>query len=203
MDNATRWKQEIKKLPIEDRKRDIVLAAARLFHRTGFHNTSMRDIAEEAGLAKGSIYHYFKRKDEILYFVLEEWVAMLSDRHDARVDEGANPSELIEGVISDIFELMAEHRGHVAAFFESYRDLADQDRSVVRDHRLIYRAKIEEAFRRGIKSGEFKEVDVKLATLALFGMCNWAYRWYTPDGPYSAKHVASQFWLLFRDGVGP
>lgn len=202
MDTTDRWKRHVKKLPADERKRDIMLVAARLFHESGYHNTSMNDVAKAAGIAKPTLYHYFRSKEEILSLVLHEWVVVLSERHDNRVHAGTGPSELIEGVISDIFELMAVYRGHVAAFFESYRDLAAQDQRDLRDQRLIYRAKIEDAFLRGIKIGEFREIDVKLATLALFGMCNWGYRWFAPDGPQSPKRIAEVFWSLLRDGIG-
>lgn len=161
----------------------------------------MNDVALAAGVAKPTLYHYFRSKDEILVMVLDEWIDLLAGRHAERVDEGAPPRAQIEGVIADIFGYMDSHRGHVAAFFESYRELPDDARVGVRRRRLEYRRRIELAFTEGIASGDFRAVDVQLATLALFGMCNWSYRWYSPDDGLSPKRVAAQFWDLLERGV--
>ena len=64
-------------VPLTEEKRDhvrrhIFQAASKLFIRNGFHETSMRQIAEEAGMGKSTIYGYFPRKEEILLFFIEE-----------------------------------------------------------------------------------------------------------------------------------
>jgi AcrR family transcriptional regulator len=60
-----------------DRRRDLVDAAARVFARKGFHASRVGDIAEEAGVAHGLLYHYFRSKEEVLETIFRETWGLL------------------------------------------------------------------------------------------------------------------------------
>jgi TetR/AcrR family transcriptional regulator, fatty acid metabolism regulator protein len=61
-----------KAAPAIDKRRQILDAAVRVFARQGFHSTRVADIADEAGVAYGLVYHYFKSKDEVLNELFSE-----------------------------------------------------------------------------------------------------------------------------------
>jgi TetR/AcrR family fatty acid metabolism transcriptional regulator len=91
-------------LAAQDRRRAILAAAVRVFARQGFHASRVSDIAEEAGVAYGLVYHYFSSKDQILdTLFLERWSLMLAAIEDAdRAHEG--PREKLAAVASFIVE---------------------------------------------------------------------------------------------------
>ena len=63
-----------------DRRRELVDAAVRVFARSGFHGSRVGDIAEEAGVAHGLLYHYFRSKDEVLETIFREtWSGLVSE----------------------------------------------------------------------------------------------------------------------------
>jgi AcrR family transcriptional regulator len=63
----------------EEKRRQILDAAVRVFGRRGFHTSRVGDIAEEAGVAHGLLYHYFSSKDEVLATIFREnWAELLS-----------------------------------------------------------------------------------------------------------------------------
>ena len=63
-----------------DRRRELLDAAARVFARKGFHTARVGDIAEEAGVAHGLLYHYFRSKDEVLETIFREtWTELVAD----------------------------------------------------------------------------------------------------------------------------
>jgi AcrR family transcriptional regulator len=67
------------KAPPVDKRRQILDAAIRVFARQGFHATRVSDIADEAGVAYGLVYHYFRSKDEVLNeLFVERWSLLLS-----------------------------------------------------------------------------------------------------------------------------
>jgi hypothetical protein len=70
------------------------------------------------------------------------------------------------------------HPGYVRAFMDHYAELEDTQREEMRDRRREYFTRITDIFRAGMEKGEFRQIDVDLATLAFVGMCNWAYKWY-------------------------
>ena len=67
--------------PAVDKRRLILDAAVRVFARQGFHTCRVSDIADEAGVAYGLVYHYFDSKDQILdTLFLERWDILLRQR---------------------------------------------------------------------------------------------------------------------------
>lgn len=183
------------------RRREIVRVAAILFDEQGYHQTSMEDIAEAVGIRKPSLYYYFKSKDELLFWIHEEFVDWLLERHDARLKLPLTATQLVHEMIADILELMETHRGHVRVFFEHYRELADEHKAKIKRKRDRYHAMVEEFVRRGIETGEFRPVDARLTTLAIFGAANWAYQWYLSDGRLRPREIAYVFSDLLLNGL--
>lgn len=186
---------------VRSRREEIIQLAAELFDRSGYAQASMRDIAQAAGIAKPTLYHYFASKDEILHGIHEEFIELLLQRQQQRIDSGASPQQRLRGAMGDILELMRTHRGHVRVFFEHHRELSPQQQRASRLKRDRYEQLIEQAFRDGIAEGSLRVPDAKLAALALFGISNWAYQWYRDGGPLSTQQLADAFWSMLSEGI--
>ena len=180
----------------------MIREAASLFDRRGYHLASMEDIADAVGVRKPTLYHYFGSKDEILFWIHEEFIDQLIERQERRADAAMPVEQLVLEVMSDILELMDTHRGHVRVFFEHHRELPAAEHAAIAAKRATYEAAVAATIERGIEEGVFRPVDVKLATLALFGMCNWAYQWYRSEGPLRSREIAYVFWDVLLNGVG-
>ena len=92
------------KAPPVDKRRQILDAAIRVFARQGFHATRVSDIADEAGVAYGLVYHYFRSKDEVLNeLFVERWSLLL-----AAIEEtdrtGETPREKLGAVAAFIVD---------------------------------------------------------------------------------------------------
>ena len=92
------------KAPPVDRRRQILDAAIRVFAQQGFHSCRVSDIADEAGVAYGLVYHYFSSKDEVLNELFSErWSLMLAAIDEA--DRGnASPREKLAAVATFIID---------------------------------------------------------------------------------------------------
>jgi TetR/AcrR family transcriptional regulator, cholesterol catabolism regulator len=186
-----------------DRRRAAIIAlAAKLFDEHGYANVSMEQIALAAGLAKPSLYHYFRGKDEILRGIHETFIDILLERHEQRQQLDLSPALLILGAMTDIYGLMETHRGHVRVFFEHHRELPDSVREEIRVKRDRYQQQIRESIERGIEDGQFRDVDPEAATLAVFGICNWAYQWWRPGSGADPALTAQKMWDLVMRGLG-
>src|SRR5205085_8008011 len=87
----------------EDKRRLILDAAVRVFASKGYHTSRVGDIAEEAGVAHGLLYHYFASKDEVLETIFKEhWTALL-DRVHAAEQTGDDPVEQLRGITHAMF----------------------------------------------------------------------------------------------------
>jgi TetR/AcrR family transcriptional regulator, cholesterol catabolism regulator len=186
----------------EDKPALIVETAARLFDTAGYSNTSMDAIAREVGLAKPTLYHYFRGKSDILIEIHETFIDPLIESQVTRLAQDATPKEQLVGAMTDILSLMEHRRGHVRVFFEHHRELPSASkRSLVR-RRARYQEMMADIFRDGTRAGEFREVDPESAALAVFGMCNWAYQWWTPGKGLSPEVEAKRFASMLIDGIG-
>ena len=183
------------------KRNQVVDKAAELFDAAGYHNTGVADIAAAAGISKPTLYHYFAGKDEILFWIHEDFMEKLIERQEKRGRISMAPSACILELIADMLEMTATRPG-VRVFHEHLRELRDDQQQLVRDKRERYQNMVEDVIRDGVASGEFRAVDPRLTTLALFGMVTWAYQWFRPDGPLGSREIAYFFCDIFLQGLG-
>jgi TetR/AcrR family transcriptional regulator, fatty acid metabolism regulator protein len=152
----------------EEKRRLILDAAVRVFARSGFHTSRVGDIAEEAGVAHGLLYHYFSSKDEVLETVFREQWGVLVDRLEA-IEKSGEPA--------------ADQLRHVAALvLRNYRHNPDVIRVLVREiarspevqariGELVKPiAAVERIIERGQASGELRrDLDAQFAAVAFYG----------------------------------
>lgn len=185
------------------RRREIVSTAAQLFDVSGYSNTTMDEIAQALGIAKPTLYHYFSSKEQILRSIHEEFIDLLIARHHARLAAAAlGNDQLLLEAMADVLELMETHRGHVRVFFENHRELSSTARHEILAKRDAYQAMVQATIEGGIRDGVFRDTNAELATLAAFGMCNWAYQWFRSGGPLRPREIAYHFWGYLVHGLG-
>jgi AcrR family transcriptional regulator len=153
---------------VEDKRRQLLDAAVRVFARKGFHASRVGDIAEEAGVAHGLLYHYFKSKDQVLEAVFSENWSLLIARIES-VEETDEPA--------------ADQLRHVAAIvLRTWLHLPDVVRVVIqefgRSPELAERIgeltlpidAIQRVIKRGVERGEFrKDIDPVFAATVVYG----------------------------------
>jgi len=123
---------KLKPEELEARRQEIIEAARACFLRGGFHQTTIQDICDEAGLSKGGLYTYFKAKDEILVAVMEQSLEVSLQRAMTAADTAATPLEkldriavaLTEGLVSG--EIAAGHSSQL--FLEVWAEASKDDR---------------------------------------------------------------------------
>lgn len=101
--------------PIRTTRDRIVEAAARLFTSKGFHQTSIDEIAQEAGVAKGSVYYHFPGKDNLLVSVIQEGVKLIREAVDGRLDEVDDAMARLLIVLGTAYDVLMEY--HALARF--------------------------------------------------------------------------------------
>ena len=90
--------------PAPDKRRAILDAAIKVFARQGFHSARVSDVAAEAGVAYGLVYHYFDSKDQMLNELFSERWALLLDASREMRESQASPRDKLAGVASFIVE---------------------------------------------------------------------------------------------------
>ncbi len=106
----TRTKPRIRKRRKDARPQELIEAALQAFARKGFAGTKMDDIAELAGVAKGTVYLYFETKDALFEAVVRENISPLFERLDVMTDDvPGSTTELLVAVIERIYAELIDH----------------------------------------------------------------------------------------------
>jgi AcrR family transcriptional regulator len=184
------------------RRVQIREVAASLFDLSGYRDTSMDRIAEEVGIKKASLYYYFPSKDQLLIEMHDEMIERIIGSHEARLEAGDHSaSDLLLGMMTDVISLQETHPGALRVFFEHFKEIPEAERARVMERRTTYERYLREQLQRGIDEGEFKPLDIRLATFAILGMANWSYQWFRPGGSATAEQVAQAFWTMLSGGI--
>lgn len=168
-------------------------AAARVFHAHGYANASVKDIANELGILKGSLYHYIDTKEDLLFRVLE------SVHHDVEeiLDEVAAapalaPLERLHLYVARQVEFNARNIMRVALYDSDVERLTAERRAVIHAHRRRHEqfvtALIADAQADGTASTRH---GARALANYVFGSIIWVYRWYRPDSALDAEGLAA------------
>lgn len=188
--------------PLTRRQLEIVRSAAQLFETKGYHQTVIDDIAQAVGVQKGTIYHYFSSKSEILFWVHEAFIQDVYQRQLQRSKLGGlTEREELAQIILDVVEVVHSKGSNVRVFFEYYRELSLDHQLRIRTVRASYTALVKDVIVRGMCSGVFQIKDAEMATFAFFGTVNWAYQWYRPEQRLSKRQVADALWRFAIGGL--
>jgi AcrR family transcriptional regulator len=161
---------------LAERREQILAAATEVFVRKGIHESSIRDIAREAGVADGTVYLYFKDKDDLLREVLVRLPAMLFTSAlggDAllAVGEELDDQTLLAGILRAGFALGEHYADHLRFFFAAVQTVGpDLRRTVFRSLNdqvfPIFRAYVQQRTQQGI----FRDLDPLVLSRVLSGM---------------------------------
>src|SRR4051812_33583921 len=149
----------------------------------------MRDIAVAADLSPGNLYHYFKGKDELLYFCQHRTLdRLLASLADARRGRAPLADRLRTLAAAHVLCLLDEMQGSAAHF--ELDALPKRLRAAVVAKRDRYERGVRALVADGIRTGALNAPDAPLATRAFLGALNWTAQWFRPDGPDAPQRVA-------------
>jgi len=151
-----------------DKRRVLLEAAVRVFARRGFHAARVGDIAEEAGVAHGLLYHYFSSKEEVLETIFSEtWADLLAAVRD--VEESGEPArEQLRQVAAILLRSWRRDPDLVRVLVRGVARSSELDRRVGDVGDAF--AAIERIVRRGQEAGELRpELDARLTSVIFYG----------------------------------
>jgi AcrR family transcriptional regulator len=151
------------------RKNQILDAAMVVFARSGFHDARMDDIVQESGLSKGTLYWYFKSKEEIITAISQRLFATDIKQVESLLNAEGTVSERLQQLIRDRVQGLQEMSDVVAILFEFYAVALHQDgvRQFIKTYFQNFHELLVALIQQGIERGEFRPVDVLAAATAL------------------------------------
>lgn len=184
------------------KEQEIISVAARLFKEKGYRATTLEDIAAAVGMLKGSLYYYFRSKEELLYLVVRDPIRQAYCKLDEIVNSDVPVVTKIARAITNHIESFHEHYPHIAVYLHDYPHMMQQLQKNTIETPKHYQRLWAELLQQGVESGALRnDLHVKITGYAVLGMCNWVYRWYNPHGALSAQEIAEIFTKLVLEGL--
>jgi len=185
-----------------DQKLEFILRnAARIFAEKNYHSTTMRDISRATNISLAGLYHYCKSKEELLFLIQDNCFGRVLERLEQRLKDVSEP-------VSQLRIFIENHLSFFAANMAEMKVLSHEAESpagALHTHVSTKKDKYTRLARKILKEIQREqtgasEVDLTVATYALFGMMNWIYNWYDPHGKLKVSELVDNVTRLFLRG---
>jgi AcrR family transcriptional regulator len=182
------------------KRNELIRGAAMLFKEKGYEATTLKDIAECAGLDRSTIYYYIESKEEVFQEAVKGilYDNVAEAEHLVRL-QAIDPRERLRRLIERLMVSYEESYPYMHVYIQ-------QDMQKVADEMSRQTHRFEKAFmtliNEGIEQRVFRsDIPVGLAANAIFGMVNWTHRWHKPDGKQTAREIADAFCKIYFEGM--
>ncbi|MEU0782284.1 TetR/AcrR family transcriptional regulator [Streptomyces sp. NPDC006173] len=197
----TKKKHQVTATP--ERRRELLGTAAEVFAEQGYNATTVRRIADEAGMLAGSLYYHFDSKESMLEEILRTFLDELWDGYDTVLEAGLDPRETLEALVTESFREIDRHRAAVAIYQKEARHLAVQERFafLAESQRNFEKAWLS-TLERGVDAEVFRaDLDIRLTYRFVRDTVWVAASWYRPGGRHSPEEIARQYLSMVLDGI--
>jgi TetR/AcrR family transcriptional regulator, cholesterol catabolism regulator len=187
----------------QTRRDELLELAATMFAERGLRATTVRDIADSAGILSGSLYHHFSSKEEMVDELLRGFLDWLFDRYQQIVATEPNPLERLKGLFMASFEAIEERHAQVVIYQDEAKRLSGRERfSYVEERNKEQRKMWVDVLNQGIEEGYFRpDLDVDLVYRLIRDTTWVSVRWYQPGGPLTAEQVGQQYLAIVLGGI--
>lgn len=188
---------------MNNKEQEILSAAAKIFREKGYQRATVKDVADEVGLLKGSIYYYIKSKQELLYKIGIAPLKATTDKLKEIVSQDIPPEEKLKSAIKTRLRAFDEFYPEILVFLhEKFDELSEKERSFLKKGQKEDEELWRKILMEGIEKEVFrKELDLKITAQAIIGMCHWMYKWYKKDGRLSTDQIAEVFSEFALNGI--
>jgi AcrR family transcriptional regulator len=177
----------------EERRREILMGAARAFARAGYDATNMDQIAHQCGLAKGHIYHYFRSKEEIFTEIRIDAVSRIIENLTAIASAAGDDPELaLRGAISAVIARIFDKEEGYELGLPDPVSLSPENRKRIRTLGRRYEQMFANIVRGGIDQGIFVSGDPKLMTFVILRAAFTVATWYREGGKWKPHWIVEQ-----------
>jgi AcrR family transcriptional regulator len=177
------------------------MAAAELFYRNGYENTTLEAVGDALGVTKPVIYSHFATKADLLAEICARGISSSLAAMDMALKRENEPRAQL-AVLGDLFvRAVLTNQMHIAIFAREEKNLGEADFRRISDLRRDFDRKLRDILRRGVDTGVFVIADCDLTALAIGGMVSWAYEWYRPNGRLGDDQIGREFSRLILNMV--
>jgi AcrR family transcriptional regulator len=176
-----------------DARARVLDAAVELFATQGYDGTSVSQVINRAGVAKGGFYHHFASKEALLYEVYGDLITRQLQNMDAILARDLPAGATLRALVTDLVETTAASARPALVFWREMHKLGDERTEEYRRARRRYHDAVNALIGEAQKGGEFASVaSADTITFTIFGFVNELPLWYRPTGRKRPAQLATE-----------
>lgn len=185
------------------RRAELLATAAEVFASQGYSATTVRKVADAAGILGGSLYYHFDSKESMADEILSTFLDDMWAAYDRVLAAGLSARDTLEAIVVESFRSIDKHRPAVVLYQNESKHLATSERF---HYLLDSQRRFEEMWLslldRGVKEGAFRaDLDRTLIYRFIRDTVWVAANWYQHGGRLSADDIAKQYLAMFLEGI--
>lgn len=175
------------------KKEDILRSASLVISRKGYHNATMEDIAAELLMTKGSLYYYFKNKEELLYRCHDLILSDAMEKMEEIISQQISSAQKMEKAIKFHLEVAIREKEIFNLIVKPEQLFSKEHLGEIVEKRAEYAEVFDRIIEEGVSKGEFSVEQKKMARMIILGAANWVQVWHSPQGEYSNEKIQDIF----------
>jgi TetR/AcrR family transcriptional regulator, cholesterol catabolism regulator len=188
---------------VSERREEILALAARIFADKGYASTTVREIADAAGILSGSLYHHFDSKESMLDEIMHGFLDHIVARYRATVEEGGDPLAVLQALVREAFTSLGANPAALAVMINEFNFLVQFPRFAylregAEETERLWVGVIEEGMREGVFRSD---LEGRMIYRFMRDAIWISVRWYRPDGKYHPVEIADFYLELLLDGL--
>jgi AcrR family transcriptional regulator len=185
------------------RRDELLELAAVMFAERGLRATTVRDIADGAGILSGSLYHHFASKEEMVDELLRGFLDWLFERYHEIVDSEPNPLERLKGLFMTSFEAIEHRHAQVVIYQDEAKRLNPLPQfGFLNERNREQRTMWLDLLKQGVAEGCFRpDLEPDLVYRFIRDTTWVSVQWYQPGGPLTAEQVGRQYLAIVLGGI--
>mgnify|MGYP001355577074 FL=1 len=175
------------------RKDQILSIAISVIKRKGFSNTKIEDIAVELNMTKGSIYYYFKNKNDLVYECHKLILSMAIKDLENILYENDTAENKLRKMIDVHIEYAIEEKEIIHIIIDPKEKFNKDQLDSVLKLRKYYSRIFDRVIQQGIEQNEFLTANPVLTRMIILGAMNWIQQWYNPKGKFNKQQIKEYY----------
>jgi TetR/AcrR family transcriptional regulator, cholesterol catabolism regulator len=192
--------QKKKRNKRDERRKEILRIATKLFANKGYDGASLSDVAAEMDITKAALYHHITNKEDILKTICDEVLDKQMRETRKLVKSNLSPRDKLRWFIREVVRGVTEDQDVMRVYFESTNSLSAEAHEKVQKQKKAFDNVLELILKEGVKKGYFHIRDTKIAVFVIQGACNFAYQWYQAGGRLTPEEIGEEVIYLLERG---
>jgi len=182
------------------RRNQILEAAAKLFASKGYHGATLGEVAEQLGVTKPLLYHYFNSKEQLLKEICIKMQEEMNNNVRELVLSDMSPSDKLRTFIKAQLIFVSTNKDISKVVFDEAEALGKTAYKRIYHQSKLGEKFVQDLIEEGVENGCFAIDDVKMASFLILSACHWVYKWYRPDGRLTPGEIADRYVNILENG---